>query len=88
MLLLRIWLRKELPKIKVSGLEETQNIAAKAIAATPMPEPQKTRKTFLGGRFLSKREKYEKEAPAKGICSTHLKTRSNNNSERRNLGKH
>ena len=48
MLLLRIWLRRELPKIKVSGLEETQNMAAKTIAARLIPEPQKTRKTFLG----------------------------------------
>ena len=50
MLLLRIWLRRELPKIKVSGLEETQNTAAKTIAARLIPEPQKTRKTFLVGR--------------------------------------
>ena len=32
---------------KDSGLEETQNMAAKTIAAKLIPEPQKTRKTFL-----------------------------------------
>ena len=46
-LLRRSWLRKELPKIKVSELEETQKTAAKMIAARPMPEPQRTRNTFL-----------------------------------------
>ena len=81
-------------------------MAAKMIAARLMPEPQKTRKTFLGGREMSKIEinkwrrclcsifmylvqcyyLQSKEAPAQGICSTHLKTGSNDNSERRNLG--
>ena len=33
-------------------------MAAKMIAARLMPEPQKTRKTFLGGeRYMSKRER-------------------------------
>ena len=50
MLLLRIWVRRELLKMKVPGLEETQKMAAKMIAARLMPEPQKTRKTFLGGK--------------------------------------
>ena len=86
MLLLRIWVRRELPKIKESGLEETQKTAAKMIAARPMPEPQKTRKTFLGGGDIEERAKLMKEGPAQRICSTHLKTGSNNNSERRNLG--
>ena len=53
MLLLRIWVRRELLKMKVPGLEETQKMAAKMIAARLMPEPQKTRKTFLGVKEIN-----------------------------------
>ena len=70
MLLLRIWLRRELPKIKDSGLEETQNIAAKMIAAMPMPEPQKTRKTFLGAEMERERNKCRAHLPS--ISAAHI----------------
>ena len=41
---------------------------------------------FSGGGDIEERAKLMKEGPAQRICSTHLKTGSNNNSERRNLG--